>query len=216
MLLCTPPRQNAQNAQHSKPCVLKMSTTRRRNANNHSTRLLRKPRFASAVVFLAQNACPLVEASCVLLDPRFPARRTDTSSFFLSLRSRGLLAERRMYFLEQASQPDAHLPLTTVSYACDTQQANCEPKSLLPRTSFPARRTPTSRVERAGGSESVHPTPTRVHALLPRSLAPVGAPPSHRREERRGREHRLPATCVQMCLHGAGERLSVGASMVAL
>ena len=136
-----------------------MSTTRRRNANFHSTRLFRKQKSRVLLFFLAQNACPLVEAVCVRLDPRFPARRTDTSSFFLSLRSRGLLAVRRMYFLEQASQPDAHLPLTRVSSACHTRQANCEPKSLLPRTSFPARRTPTSRVERAGASDSVHPTP---------------------------------------------------------
>ena len=120
--------------------------------------------------FFFLYACPILEASCVLLDPRFPARRTDTSSFFLSLRSRGLLAEREMYFLEQASQPDTHLPLTTVSYACDTQQTNCEPKSLLPRTSFPARRTPTSRVERAGASDSVHPSPCACTHSCPGAL----------------------------------------------
>ena len=102
------------------------------------------------------------------------------------------------------------LPLSAIS------RPACGARNVLPRTSFPARRTPTSRVERAGASDSVHPSPMRVHALLPRSLAPVGAPPSHRREERRGRAHRLSATCVQKCLHGAGERLSAGASMVAL
>ena len=135
-----------------------MSTTRRRNANFHSTRLFRKQKSRVLLFFWHRMHVPLWRL-CVRLDPRFPARRTDTSSFFLSLRSRGLLAERRMYFLEQASQPDAHLPLTRVSSACHTRQANCEPKSLLPRTSFPARRTPTSRVERAGASDSVHPTP---------------------------------------------------------
>ena len=135
------------------------------------------------------------------------------------------------------------LPLSAIS------RPACGAKNVLPRTSFPARRTLTSHKSllcmsypagqlRAEGFTSKNKLPSRthtylsrracgrlrlrssyplrVHALWPRSLAPVGAPPSHRREGRRGRAHRLSATCVQKCLHGAGERLSAGASMVAL